>query len=64
MDTLLTIGLIGSFTAALTAMHLRLTARAPEPVPVVVRPMDDIDAEFFRIIDAECLRDAWPAPPC
>ena len=58
MDALLTIGLIGSFTAAVAAMHLRLTARPPEPV--LVRPMDDIDAEFFRIIDRERLRDAWP----
>lgn len=56
MDALLTIGFIGSFTAAVVAMHLRLTARRPEPV--LVRPMDDIDAEFFRIISAERLRDA------
>jgi hypothetical protein len=56
MDTLLTVGLIGSFTAAVVAMHLRLTARRPEPV--LVSPMDDIDAEFFRIINAERLWDA------
>ena len=56
MDTLLTVALIGSFTAAVVAMHLRLTARRPEPI--LVRPMDDIDAEFFRIINAELLRDA------
>ena len=56
MDALLTIGLIGSFTAAVVAMHLRLTARRPEPL--FVRTMDDIDAEFFRIISAERLRDA------
>lgn len=48
MDTLLTLGLIGSFLAAVTAMHLHLTARPPEPV--LYRPADDIDAEFFRII--------------
>ena len=58
METLLTIGLIGSCTAAVVAMHLHLTAQPPEPV--LVRPMDDIDAEFFRIIDRERLRDAWP----
>jgi hypothetical protein len=56
MDALLTIGLIGSLTATVVAMHLHLTARRPEPV--LVRPMDDIDAEFFRIISAERLRDA------
>jgi hypothetical protein len=60
MDTLLTLGLIGSFTAAVAAMHLHLTARPPEPVPV--RPMDEIDVEFFRIIEHERLRDAWPTP--
>jgi hypothetical protein len=60
MDTLLTVGLIGSVMAAVTAMHLHLTARPPEPVPV--RPMDDIDIEFFRIIEYERLRDAWPTP--
>jgi hypothetical protein len=60
MDTLLTVGLIGSFMAAVAAIHLRLTAQPPEPVPV--RPMDDIDIEFFRIIDRERLRDTWPTP--
>jgi hypothetical protein len=58
MDALLSVGLIGSITAAVVAMHLRLTARPPEPVPV--RPMDDIDAEFFRIVNREWLRDTWP----
>jgi len=57
MDALLTIGLIGAFATAVVVMHLHLTARPPEPV--LVRPMDDIDAEFFRIIDRERLRDAW-----
>lgn len=61
MDALLTIGLIGSFTAAAVAMHLRLTARPPEPV--FVRPMDDIDAEFFRMINNERLQDIGAAPP-
>jgi hypothetical protein len=60
MDTLLTVGLIGSFSAAVVALHLRLTARPP--APVLIRPMDDIDVEFFRIIDAERLRDTWPTP--
>ncbi|HZI38462.1 MAG TPA: hypothetical protein VFF24_09160 [Acidimicrobiia bacterium] len=60
MDTLLTIGLIGSLAVAVTAMHLHLTAGPLEPAPV--RRMDDIDAEFFRIIEQEGLRDAWPVP--
>ena len=55
MDTLLTLGLVGSLTAAVTAMHLHLTARRPEAV--LVRRTDDIDAEFFRIIDREQLWD-------
>jgi hypothetical protein len=55
MDTLLTLGLIGSFTAAVTAMHLHLTARRPEAV--LVRRSDDLDAEFFRIIARERLWD-------
>ncbi len=54
MDTLLTVGLIGSFMAAVTAMHWHLTA--PPPAPVVAQPMDDIDREFFRIIDREWRR--------
>jgi hypothetical protein len=60
MDTLLTVGLIGSFMAAVTAMHLHLTAPLPELAPV--RPIDDIDVEFLRIIEHERLRNAWPAP--
>ncbi len=60
MDTLLTVGLIGSFMAAVVAMHLYLTTSPPEPV--VVRPMNDIDVEFFRIVDGERLRDTWPTP--
>jgi len=54
MDTLLTLGLIGAFLAAITAMHLHLTARPPQPV--LDRPTDEIDAEFFRIIAREQLR--------
>jgi hypothetical protein len=53
MDTLFTVGLIGSFMAAVTAMHLHLTARPP--AAVLDRPTDDIDAEFFRIIAREQL---------
>jgi hypothetical protein len=60
METLLTVGLIGSFMTAVAAMHLHLTARPPEPV--LVRPMDDVDAEFFRIIKREWLRELWPTP--
>ena len=59
MDTLLTLGLVGSLTAAVTAMHLHLTARRPEAV--LVRGTDDIDAEFFRIIDREQLWDIHKA---
>lgn len=62
MDTLLTIGLVGSLAAAVTAMHLHLTARPLKPAPV--RRMDDlgVDVEFFRMIEHEGLRDAWPVP--
>ena len=55
MDALLTLGLIGSLMTAVIAMYLRLTARRPEAV--VVGRSDDIDAEFFRIIDREQLWD-------
>ena len=60
MEILLTVGLIGSCMAAVAALHLHLTAQPPEPVPV--RPMDDTDIEFFRIMEHERLRDAWPTP--
>jgi hypothetical protein len=46
--------------AAVAVMHLHLTARTPEPV--LDRPMDDLDVEFFRIIDREWLRELWPTP--
>jgi len=55
MDTLLTLGLVGSLAAAVTAMHVRLTARRPQAV--LIRTTGDIDAEFFRIIDREQLWD-------
>lgn len=54
METVLTIGFVGFFAAAVTAMHLHLTARPP--APVTVQPSDDIDAEFFRIIERAGLR--------
>ena len=53
MDTPLTVGLIGFLIASVTAIHLRLTAGTPDPVPVPVPITDDVDAEFFRIIDCE-----------
>ena len=54
METLLTVGLIGSFIAAVTGMHLRLTARPPKGALVPpVSPANDIDAEFFRIVYGE-----------
>jgi hypothetical protein len=56
MDTLLTIGLIASSAAVVAAMHLHLTARTP--VPITLRSTADIDAEFFRIIDREGLRQS------
>lgn len=34
MDTLLGIALIGIFMTAVTTLHVHLTARPPEPVPV------------------------------
>lgn len=55
MDALLTLALIGSSMTAVVALHLRLTARRPEPA--LVRTMDDIDAEFLRIVNRERLRD-------
>lgn len=58
MDVLLTLALISSCTVAVTALHLRLTAPRLEPVPL--RPADDVDAEFFRIIDREGLGDIGP----
>ena len=61
MDTLLTVSLIGSFMAAVTAIHLHLTAQPPDPV--LVQPIDDIDGEFFRIIDREQLRDIGTGSP-
>jgi hypothetical protein len=60
MFTLMTVCLIASFMAAVLALPLYLTT--PPPEPVLVRPMDDIDVEFFRIIDRERLRDTWPTP--
>ena len=54
METLLTVGLIGSLFAAVTGMHLRLTARPPKgALSPPVSPASDIDAEFFRIVYGE-----------
>ena len=58
MNILLTLALISSCMVAMITLHLRLTA--PPPEPLLLRPADDVDAEFFRIIDREGLRDIWP----
>jgi hypothetical protein len=58
MDVLLTLALIVCCMVAVIALHLRLTT--PRPEPLLLRPADDADAEFFRIIDREGLRDSWP----
>jgi len=68
METLLSIGLIAFCAALVTAMHLHLTTRRPTAT-VTIRPIepgnahdvavvDDIDAEFFRIIEREGLRES------
>jgi hypothetical protein len=54
MYTLLAIILVACFAAVVTAMHLHLTRR---PLgPLALGSTDDIDAEFFRIIEREGLR--------
>jgi hypothetical protein len=58
METLVTVIFIGVGTAALTAMHLHLTARPAEPL--TVRSTDEIDAEFFRIIRREWRQEHHP----
>ena len=55
MDIMLTVVLVAFFALVVTAMHLHLTRRPP--VPLVLRTTDDINAEFFRIIEREGLRD-------
>ncbi len=55
METLVTVILIGICAAVLIAMHLHLTTRPAEPL--TVRSTDAVDAEFFRIIRAEWLRE-------
>lgn len=55
METLVTVMLIGLGMALLIAMHVHLTARPAETL--TVRPTDEIDAEFFRIIRREWLRE-------
>jgi hypothetical protein len=49
MDTILSVGLIGAFLGAATALHLHLTT--PPAKTVLDQSTDEIDAEFFRIID-------------
>jgi hypothetical protein len=58
MEVVLTLALISLCMVAVTALHLRLTA--PPPDTLLLRPTDDVDAEFFRIVDREGLRDIWP----
>jgi hypothetical protein len=60
MDTLLTVGLFGFCMAALTAIHLHLTAPLPEPIPVWTTA--DVDTEFFRIVNCEWGRTALQPP--
>jgi hypothetical protein len=55
MQTVLAIVLFACFAAMVTAMHLRLTSRPLTPMPL--GSIDDIDAEFYRIIEREGLRD-------
>ena len=66
-QALLTIGVIGLVFAAVVAMHLSLTNRhrggghgraGDQPArPVRAPDQDDIDAEFFRIVDRELVQD-------
>jgi hypothetical protein len=75
-NALLTTGLVGLLLMALfVAVRLSWTAndqggghgrggdQPPEPEPGPGPPMDDIDAEFFRIINEERLRDIQATPP-
>ena len=55
MDTPLTVGLVGFLIAAVTALHLHLTAGTADSAPVPAT--DDVDAEFFRIIGREWRQD-------
>jgi len=54
MTTLLAFVLVTFAVMVVTAAHLHLTSRPV--VPRTVRTMDEIDAEFFRIIEREGLR--------
>ena len=59
METVLSFGLFAFGAALVTAMHLHLTGRPPAPVTGITDwPIDDIDAEFFRIIEREGLRES------
>ncbi len=50
METILTMSLAAVLGTAVTALHLRLTAR---PRCVTAWSNEDIDAEFFRIVERE-----------
>ena len=51
MEALLILALIGVCIGVLLIMHLRLTARPPAAVTLL--PGNEIDDEFFRIVDRE-----------
>ena len=55
MYALLTMLLVAFSAALVTAMHLHLTTTRPGAMALWTT--DDVDAEFFRIIDREGLRD-------
>jgi len=56
VETLLTVTLAAVVGTAVTALHLRLTTRSP--VPVTGWSAEDIDAEFFAIVEREGLRES------
>jgi hypothetical protein len=56
VETILTVGLVAAIGTAVTAMHLRLTTRPPEPA--IGWSVEDIDAEFFSIVERERLRES------
>ncbi len=71
---LITTGLVGLLLMAVVSARLSRTGRDPgggrrgggdePPAPIPpAPPMDDIDAEFFRIINDERLRDIRATPP-
>lgn len=70
---LITTGLVGLLLMAVVSVRLSRTGRDSgggrggggdqPPGPVPATPMDDIDAEFFRMINDERLRDIRATPP-